>query len=85
MTLHDKIRALRRESRNGYETTFSMHYITTTHYRWELIRYPLDVHSDTIPPTETLLVFEGRFSWDGAIAAAEEYLTAHPDDGFYDD
>lgn len=83
MTLHDKIRSLRRESRNGYETTFSMHYLTTTHYRWELIRYPLDVRNTE--PTETLLTFEGRFDWNDAINAAAEYLRDHPEDGFYDD
>lgn len=83
MTLHDKIRSLRRESRNGYETTFSMHYLTTTHYRWELIRYPLDVWNTE--PTETLLTFEGRFDWNDAINAAAEYLRDHPGDGFYDD
>ena len=83
MTRHDKIRSLNRPSRNGFETTFSMHCLTSAHYRWELIRYPLDVKDRT--PTETLLVFEGRFNWDDAIEAAEKYLNEHPDDGFYDD
>ena len=83
MTMHEKIRNLNRESRNGYETTFSLHYLTRTHYRWELIRYPLDVNNDE--PTETILTFEGRFSWDEAIEAAAQYLKDHPDDGFYDD
>jgi len=83
MTRHDKIRSLKRESLNGYETTFCLHYLTTTHYRWELIRYPQDVRSTE--PTETLLTFEGRFNWDDAIEAAREYLNNHPEDGFDDD
>lgn len=83
MTLHDKIRKLRRTSKNGFETTFSMHCITSRYYRWELIRYPLDVKDRT--PTETLIVFEGRFNWDDAINKTVEYLNTHPDDGFYDD
>lgn len=72
-----------RESRNGYETTFSLHYLTTTHYVWELIRYPLDIHNQE--PTEAVLVFEGRFKWADAIAEAEKYLNEHPDDGYCED
>lgn len=81
--MHEKIRSLNRESRNGYETTFSLHYLTATRYRWEMIRYPLDANSTE--PTETVLTFEGRFNWDDAIDAAAKYLNEHPDDGFYDD
>ena len=83
MTMREKIRKLNRESRNGYETTFSVHYLSRTNYRWELIRYPLDVNSNE--PTETVLIFEGRFNWDDAINAAAQYLKDHPDDGFYND
>lgn len=82
MTMRDKMRSMARESKNGYEVGFMMRYLTTTHYRWELARYPLDVNNTE--PTETILAFEGRFNWDDAIAAAEKYLNEHPDDGFCD-
>ena len=45
MTRREKMRSMARESKNGYEVGFMMHYLTTTHYRWELARYPLDVHN----------------------------------------
>lgn len=84
MTMREQIRKLNRESRNGYETTFSMHYVSRTKYQWELIRYPVDVKR-LDEPTETVLVFEGRFKWEDAIEAAKKYLADHPEDGFYDD
>lgn len=81
-TWRDKMRSLNREGKSGYEVAFMLRYLSTTYYRWELVRYPLDVHNNE--PTETILFLEGRFKWEDAIDAAEKYLKDHPDDGFSD-
>ena len=83
MSIREEIRPMNRASKNGYETTFALCYLTKTHYRWELIRYPLDVNLIDIP-SETILTFEGRFNWMDAINATKKYLADHPEDGFYD-
>lgn len=80
MTISEKRRSLNRESKNGYEVCFMMHYLTRTHYRWELVRYHLDEY--VIGPVKPIITFEGRFNWNYAIAEAENYLNDHPDDGF---
>lgn len=83
MTIREQIKSMNRESQNGYETTFMMHYLAPAYYRWELARYPVDVNR-LDEPTETVLVFEGRFDWQDAIDAAKKYLADHPEDGFCD-
>lgn len=80
MTIREKMRSLNRESKNGYEVAFMIHYLDRTYYRWELVRYPLDEHG--IGPAKPIITFEGRFNWDYAIAEAEKYLNDHQDDGF---
>lgn len=70
---------LNRDSKNGYETGVIMHYITATHYQWELARYPLNPNDTS--ETETIAVL---YSWDTAAEIIENYLANNPNDGFWD-
>lgn len=86
MNVNQSIRSMVRKSHNGYETTISMHYVGNYEYRWELIRYPLDI-SCLDEPTEIVIIFHqhGRRDpdyWPRALAQVSDYLRRHPEDGF---
>jgi len=72
---------LERPTANGYEIMVCIQYHTRTNWSWVAIRYPVSCER-LQEPSEVLMDFSGM-NWYDIIAWVNNYITSHPDDGFW--
>lgn len=81
MNVGEALKALNRESVNGYEVTVCIHGHNGPDWSWVAIRYPLD--ADRLKePTEVVHDFNGM-TWADILEWAKNYLSENQEDGFY--